>query len=82
MKRISIVIVTLVVIGGLFLLASQFVDTGSAGQNMTRVDSKKLIKDYNAKIGPADAKVTVVKATSLPAGTARRTTRFVKLCDC
>ena len=60
MKRISIAVGTVVVIGGLFLLASQFMETGSR-QSPVRVDNAKLVKAYNAKVGPADAKVTVVE---------------------
>ena len=60
MKRASYLILSVAAIIGLFFLAASFVDTKKK-ETFTRIAKEKLVKDYSPKLGPENAKVTVVE---------------------
>lgn len=60
MKRASYLILSVAAIVGLFFLATSFIDTKKK-ESFTRVAKEKLVKDYSPKLGPENAKVTVVE---------------------
>ena len=60
MKRSSILIVSVAAFAGLFFVATKFMSTKKE-DSYQRVAREKLVKDYSPKIGPANAKVTIVE---------------------
>jgi len=63
MKRNNLILLVVLILGGLFTLAVVFFRPGPSASTSTtsRIPKDQLVKDYNAKIGNPDAKVTVVE---------------------
>ncbi len=61
MKRVSLIIISVVVIAGIFFAATNMIPKKTVDDGIQRIPNSTLIKDYSPRMGPADAKVTVVE---------------------